>query len=190
MAPQKASESAATTTAASLLISSVVIAAAVQYALDTKLVVLASGPPASTKPFATFSEFYPFYLSEHSNPNTKLLHFVGTTILLALMVMEPVLLGALTAAFTVGIVAFPLLRHLSTGAFDMAAIFVTYLVLGRLLTGSWRKTALPMVVAYGFAWAAHFYIQHNRPATFTYPLFSIMGDFRMMAEFVARGFKL
>ena len=33
----------------------------------------------STKgPFSTFSDFYPFYLCEHSAPTTKLFHFVAT----------------------------------------------------------------------------------------------------------------
>jgi hypothetical protein len=36
------------------------------------------------KPYRTLSEFYPFYLSEHTNRTSRRLHFLGTTIALAL----------------------------------------------------------------------------------------------------------
>jgi len=35
--------------------------------------------------YKTFKEFYPFYLSQHSNKTCRLLHVIGTTILLAIM---------------------------------------------------------------------------------------------------------
>lgn len=41
---------------------------------------------SETKAYRTLSEFYPFYLSEHSNRTSRRLHFVGTTTALALLV--------------------------------------------------------------------------------------------------------
>jgi hypothetical protein len=34
-------------------------------------------------------------------------------------------------------------------------------------------------VGYGFAWAGHFFVEKNRPATFKYPVDSLMGDWVM-----------
>jgi len=50
-------------------------------------------------------------------------------------------------------------------------------LMARTLNPVWILVGL--VAGYGCAWAGHFFIEHNRPATFKYPLWSFMGDYHM-----------
>jgi hypothetical protein len=43
----------------------------------------------------------------------------------------------------------------------------------------WLLVAVP-VVGYAFAWYAHFFVEHNRPATFGHPFYSLFADYRML----------
>jgi hypothetical protein len=86
--------------------------------------------------FATFGEFYPFYLTEHRNPTCRKLHFAGTTLVLVLV--------AAAVAFR----------------------------------NPWLLVLVP-IAGYGFAWVGHFAFEKNRPATFTYPAWSLAGDWVM-----------
>ncbi len=52
------------------------------------------------------------------------------------------------------------------------------LVLAIALQKWWMLALIPFF-GYGFAWAGHFFIERNKPATFTYPLYSLGSDFVM-----------
>ncbi len=93
--------------------------------------------------FRSFAEFYPYYLGEHSNPTCRRLHFVGTSLVIALL------------------------------AYSIAS-------------ANWLLLLAVPVAGYGFAWAGHFFYEKNRPATFTYPLYSLIGDFAMFRD-ILRG---
>jgi len=92
----------------------------------------------NTERYKSFSEFWPFYVAEHSKRGTRVLHLIGTTLALSVMI---------------------------------------YLI----ASGRWWLFPLGLIPGYGFAWLAHFMIEKNKPATFQYPLWSFMGDYKMIA---------
>jgi hypothetical protein len=53
-------------------------------------------------------------------------------------------------------------------------------IVSAILYSSWLLLAVPMV-GYGFAWFGHFVIEKNRPASFKYPLWSFIADWKMWA---------
>jgi len=72
-----------------------------------------------------------------------------------------------------------------TRAIHYAGTALTFVFLGiALMKGGWWWAALPLA-GYGFAWSAHFGVEKNRPATFTYPLWSLGSDYRMFFLWIA-----
>ncbi|HZX17922.1 MAG TPA: Mpo1-like protein [Pseudomonas sp.] len=51
-----------------------------------------------------------------------------------------------------------------------------------LITQQWLWLLAIPLIGYGFAWVGHFVFEKNRPATFDYPLYSLMGDWVMLKD--------
>ena len=49
-----------------------------------------------------------------------------------------------------------------------------------IATGRWWWFFLGFIPGYGAAWIGHFFVEKNRPATFQHPLWSFMGDYKMI----------
>jgi hypothetical protein len=64
----------------------------------------------------------------------------------------------------------------------VGSTIVLGLLAAMLITQIWWFGALIPIAGYGFAWVGHFFFEHNRPATFTYPAFSFAGDWVMYAQ--------
>ena len=54
------------------------------------------------------------------------------------------------------------------------------IALGAVAAGRPKLLLLALVCGYLFAWVGHFFVEHNKPATFKYPLWSFRADFRML----------
>lgn len=130
----------------------------------------------------SLQEFWPYYLAEHRQPVSRALHFVGTTWFFG------TLIG--------GLVLNPVWTSLALGVAVLAGAW------GALKVEPHRPAFLPMLLlvvpvviaapvvlagvvgAYACAWIGHFRVERNRPATFRYPVWSFLCDFRLWGEMV------
>lgn len=53
----------------------------------------------------------------------------------------------------------------------------------------WVLLLLP-IVGYGPAWLGHYAFEHNRPATFTHPIYSFLADWLMFTQWVKSLYKI
>ena len=71
----------------------------------------------------------------------------------------------------------------------IGSILVLITAICIVVTGIWGLIWLLPVLGYGFAWAGHYFFEKNKPATFTYPLYSLIGDWVMFRDMLMRKIK-
>ena len=86
----------------------------------------------------SYAEFWPFYLAEHSKRATRVFHYIGTMMIVVVVIIA-------------------------------------------VWTEAWWSLVFTLPALYALAWFSHFFIEHNKPATFTYPAWSLASDLRMSA---------
>jgi hypothetical protein len=64
--------------------------------------------------------------------------------------------------------------------FAGTTLSLVLLIAAVALRNGWLVLAA-LVCGYAFAWVGHFFVEHNRPATFKYPLWSFAADWKMWA---------
>ncbi|HEV2111074.1 MAG TPA: DUF962 domain-containing protein [Gammaproteobacteria bacterium] len=72
----------------------------------------------------------------------------------------------------------------------IGSTLVLLTLLGVFITGRWWWLLLMPLFGYGCAWMGHFFFEKNRPATFTHPLYSLMGDWVMYRDILIRRISL
>jgi hypothetical protein len=143
---------------------------------------------APQKIFSSFEEFYPFYLSQHADPTCQRLHIIGTSTIIVLSLMSGFPfnnVSCLVPAMVIGCAAGILTTSLPHGIAEAVVLLATYLFTVRATGGKASKAVMFILIGYAFAWVGHFYFEMNRPATFIYPTYSLMGDFKMWYEVVS-----
>ncbi|GAB5369307.1 hypothetical protein AAMO2058_001393900 [Amorphochlora amoebiformis] len=144
-----------------------------------------TGVASQKKPFQSFRQFYPHYFSEHQNPICRGLHVTGTLLVCLLLLLfydEGSLLAAFLCSFIVGYILSQLLIGLDHGLIEFGwlsirliefgVLIISFLAFNKAFGGNIRSAViLPLTGTHIF--------EKNKPATFIYPTFSLLGDFNM-----------
>jgi hypothetical protein len=72
----------------------------------------------------------------------------------------------------------------------VGSILILALVAYCAIKGQWQGLWFAPVIGYGCAWLGHFIFEKNRPATFTYPFYSLLGDWLMFKDILTGKIKL
>jgi hypothetical protein len=129
---------------------------------------------------SSFKDFFPFYLDEHKDAVSRRLHFVGTTgwfaSVAASTVLNPIGFPLAMAGFA-AICRDGMKKEGERPSFKHVAAMLA-------LPAIASPVVFPagVVFAYGCAWVGHFKFEHNRPATFQYPIWSLVSDWKMWAQ--------
>jgi hypothetical protein len=57
-------------------------------------------------------------------------------------------------------------------------------IVGAIVYSRWLFLAAP-VIGYSFAWYGHFFVEHNKPATFGHPFYSLAADYVMVWKMIS-----
>lgn len=76
--------------------------------------------------------------------------------------------------------------HLSTQIMHCVGTLLGWITLGVVLAlHRWWWIPPALAIPYALAWISHFFIEHNKPASFGHPLWSSWADQRMVALMLA-----
>jgi hypothetical protein len=64
----------------------------------------------------------------------------------------------------------------------VGSLLVLVILACALATQKWVWLLAIPFAGYGFAWVGHFAFEKNKPASFKYPLYSLMGDWVMLRD--------
>lgn len=126
---------------------------------------------------ANMKAFWPHYLSEHRDATSRRLHFVGTTGFFAACAGSAVLNPI---GFPAAMAGFAACGYWGAKTEGRRAAYLP--ALGMMVLPTIASPVLfpaGVTFAYGCAWAGHFRFEHNRPATFKYPVWSFLSDLKM-----------